>query len=200
MESKINKQRQKIKKELISFIKYIVIYSIVVALIIYFHFEIFDASVYLTQDNTHTITGVLQDWELIRSGPRTAGKFVATRAYFVIENQTYTCNTTAYAPQELWDKISVGDIVSIIVYDNASSDWNGRTNVSGFEYNGEIYFDIEESNKGMWVGRFVILPIFGIVEIVAGIALIVRVAAFIRTICKRSSMIKAHNTNGENLN
>ena len=37
-------------------------------------------------------------------------------------------------------------------------------------------------------------------EIVAGVALIVRVVVFIRTICKRSSMIKAYKTKRENLN
>ena len=196
IESKINKQKQKAKKELISFIKFILIYVIVVALITHFYFQILNASVELTPDNTHTITGVLDEWK-IKKG--TGGKHgSSTKVFFTIDGNDYVCYRQHV--KECLTDLSVGDIVTVTIETNERHVEDKAVFIYGFTHNGKIIYDVREANEGIWFIKFVILPIFVIAEIIAGIALIVRVVVFIRTICKRSSMIKAYKTKRENLN
>ena len=115
-----------------------------------------------------------------------------------IDGNDYVCYRQHV--KECLTDLSVGDIVTVTIETNERHVEDKAVFIYGFTHNGKIIYDVREANEGIWFIKFVILPIFVIAEIIAGIALIVRVVVFIRVICKRSSMIKANKTKRENLN
>ena len=183
--NQINKQKKKIKKELISFVKFIVIYAIVVTAIIFFFFEALESTIEYTAENTYTLTGKLEDWEVTKGYGRTYSK-----VYFIIEGKEYRCLKRSV--NECLNELCVGDTVTVTVYNNAKPDWSGRIPIIGFERNGEVYYDIDDANKGKGFVKFCVVPGFVIAEIIAGVVLIVRITMFVYAICKYSSKFKKY--------
>jgi len=188
IENIINKQKKKIKKELISFVKFIVPYIFIVTVITLLFISALETAISLTTENTHTVTGQLDSWQIIDKYSIKS----RSKAYFVIDGQQYKCLTNHYAPKERWEEICVGDTVTVTVYNNEKPDWSGRITISGFERNGEVYFDIDDADKGNGFVKFCVVPGFIIVEIIAGVVLIARIAMFVYTICKYSSKLQKY--------
>ena len=168
LRKRIRKKQEKKKKQLKAFVVFLLFYLIVVFIITWFVGDFYDLTNHRTAENTHTVTGILEDtWSIkIQKSPG--------RRYFIIDGKKYSC--ASVDSKNGWDNLEIGSNITVTIDNGDENDYN--IPLHGVECNGVVNFDIEDENRESKILRIIFTPIFIIVFLIAFIILAFRIIVF----------------------